>query len=202
MRQVVNGARIGLAVRPETLLGQDTEFGQASAAVVAAIMALKRTVQQRSTLDPNVKREIKVSRASANAGGARPIDWRPSYSVGVVELDQHHQHFFHLINLLQQGITECKEDSVVDMILGELSDYAQYHFSREEELMEKAHYAGLVDHRREHTIFVSRLSSLMNGVEAPAGASAFCVLDFVRSWLVKHIQQVDKKYSTDLKTIF
>lgn len=194
---VVRGAQLGLSIRPETLLAMDSEYGRASTAVVAGIMKLKRMTQAHA------------AGASAAAGAKnnsvcppvelRPVDWDQSYSVGVEELDEHHQYFFCLTNILQNAIKEGTQKSAIGMLLSELSGYAHYHFTREEELMERAKYQELARHRREHEIFVDRLGKLSKDFQSANGEIGLAMLDFVRSWLVKHIQQVDKRYSAQVK---
>ncbi|MGB9197092.1 MAG: bacteriohemerythrin [Terriglobales bacterium] len=200
---LVRGVRVGLSVRPETLLGADTDFGKTSAAVLTALMSLKRLVEENvrgknmaAGPDDGV---LKDSRVSENA--LKPVHWIESYSVGVAELDEHHQYFFCLLNILQDAIGEDKSESVVEMVLNELLEFARYHFTTEEELMRKANYPGLARHSEEHAIVAARLAKLKKSFQPGEKDNGFALLDLVRSWLVKHFEQADKEYSAYLRVL-
>ena len=200
---LVRGVRVGLSVRPETLLGADTEFGKTSAAVLTAIMSLKRVVEE-NVRGKNMAASIgdgvlKDSCHSEN--GLKPVHWLESYSLGVAELDEHHQYFFCLLNILQDAIGEDKSESVVEMVLNELLEFARYHFTTEEELMRKANYPGLAKHSGEHAIVADRLAKLKKSFQPGEKDNGFALLDLVRSWLVKHFEQADKDYSEYLKVL-
>ena len=200
---LLRGVRVGLSVRAETLLGADTEFGKASAAVLAAIMTLKRVAEENvSGKNMAVSPGDGVLRDSCDGeNGMKPVHWRESYSVGIAELDEHHQYFFCLLNILQDALGQEKSESVVEMVLNELIEFARYHFATEEELMRKAEYPGLAKHSGEHAIVAARLAKLKERFQPREKDNGFALLDLVRSWLVAHFEQADKEYSVYLKVL-
>ena len=199
---LVRGVRAGLALRPETWLGADTEFGKTSAAVLAAIMSLKRVVEEsgeRNVAAGPGDGVLKDPWDSEN--GLKPVHWLESYSVGVAELDEHHQYFFCLLNILQDAIGEEESESVVEMVLDELLEFARYHFTTEEDLMRKAKYPGLDKHAGEHAIVAARLARLKKSFRPGEKDDRFQLLDLVRSWLVKHFEQADREYSVYVRVL-
>jgi len=203
---IVRGACLGLSVRPETVLGTESEYGEASAAVVTAIMGLKRRAEtgSRSMVAATGNAGYATTAATSWTSGKPQIellDWDSSYSVSVGQLDEHHQYLFCLINILQGASGKGKEDSVVGMVLAELAGYAENHFNVEEVLMEQANYPALPEHRREHQAFIARVAEFKKNLAAGMEGNAVAVLGFLKDWLIKHIQQVDKKYSACMNEV-
>ena len=92
---------------------------------------------------------------------------------------------------------EINDNSDYQWIIGELSDYAQIHFLREEQLMEQVHYAKLPEHRLEHANFTEWLSHIKQTYKSQKEfdkefASNLNV--FLRDWLTNHILYSDMQY--------
>jgi len=200
---VVRGARLGLSIKPEILLDADSEFGGASVAVVTAIIGLKRKAAQAKVKTAGVTSKIDGSkRMAARSKDTRQIhetvDWDPSYTVGVVQLDEHHQFFIALINIVVEALRNGGQRSTTGIVLRQLREFAENHFAVEEKLMTQTAYPFLAQHRREHERFMARLVELEREFEADSGLDVAKVLVFLRSWLFRHMRQIDKKYSSHL----
>ena len=76
----------------------------------------------------------------------------------------------------------------------EAGNYAQTHFHDEEEILEKACYPNLTEHKKEHVTFMTEVWKQFNlfneGNESPAGLARF-----LKKWLLTHIAVSDKKYA-------
>jgi hemerythrin len=202
--EVVRGAKLGLSIKPETVLGTDSEFGVASAAVVTAIVGLQRKMQHEVVVTVGIARETNGSKRarvqSKRANQLRETDeWDPSYSVGVAQLDEHHRHLISLINALLEAVGKQQERSTTGIVLGELAKYAENHFRVEEKHMAETDYPHLAGHKREHERFIARIAELKKEFDGDSGFDAGKVLVFLRSWLFRHIRQIDKKYSSHLQ---
>jgi hemerythrin len=201
---VVRGAKLGLSIKPETVLGTDSEFGVASAAVVTAIVGLQRKIPRRGVLTAPVEaaatgemRDTAIQSKRAREP-RETVDWNPSYSVGVAQLDDDHQYLISLINVLLESLGNEQGHATAGVVLRELGEYAGKHFTAEERLMAQAGYPHLAQHRREHEIFKGRVAEMKQEFEANCGFDASKLLIFLRSWLLRHIQQIDKQYSSHL----
>jgi hemerythrin-like metal-binding protein len=86
----------------------------------------------------------------------------------------------------------------VQMVLEELSDYAKNHFEIEEGLMKKARYPHLLDHQKQHHLFLARIAEFPQLMQAATPDEALFALESLHNWLITHIVQVDKKYSDHL----
>jgi methyl-accepting chemotaxis protein len=69
---VVRGALLGLSIKPETVLGADSEFGAASAAVVTSIVGLKGKVRQEDILTSSAAAGKRGSKRGRSAQERRP----------------------------------------------------------------------------------------------------------------------------------
>jgi hemerythrin len=126
------------------------------------------------------------------------ITWDQSYSVKVAELDGHHQKLFSLLNTLHDAMRTGKGNSVIQSIVEELANYTHTHFQREEALMEETKYPGLEVHRMEHQKLMAKVGGYKAALDKGSGVNTSAVLDFLREWLAKHINRMDKAYSSHL----
>lgn len=126
------------------------------------------------------------------------ITWDQSYSVKVAELDGHHQKLFSLVNTLHDAMRTGKGSSVIQGIVEELANYTHTHFQREEALMAETKYPGLEVHRMEHQKLMTKVGEYKAALDKGSGVNTSAVLDFLREWLAKHINRMDKAYSSHL----
>lgn len=130
------------------------------------------------------------------------ITWQDSYSVGVPLIDDDHKLLVTLINQLDDAIQGGQGRDVVGSVLNVLEEYTRGHFGREELLMEKAGYADLPPHRREHRKLTDQVRDIVvryHGHQDEHLDSE--VLTFLKTWLTGHILGVDMKYAPHLKGI-
>jgi len=62
-------------------------------------------------------------------------DWTEDMSVGVEVLDGDHQTLFSLLNKMRNAVLGDSTTLVLGEVLGELYNYTDYHFKREEAMM-------------------------------------------------------------------
>ncbi len=73
----------------------------------------------------------------SKGGGHLPLhEWPESMSVGVPQLDADHKAIIRLINRLHEGLRSGSEAAALDQIFDNLVAYIEWHFAREEEIME------------------------------------------------------------------
>jgi hemerythrin len=65
------------------------------------------------------------------------VTWDESYSVKVSQCDADHKKLFELINTLHDAMLAGDRKAVVAQVIDELTDYATYHFAREDAMLEK-----------------------------------------------------------------
>jgi len=123
------------------------------------------------------------------------VQWSEAYSVGVGNLDRHHQKLFDMLNRLHNAMIQGKGKDTVIGTVKEMADYARYHFDEEEKLMERIKYPGLNEQRNAHKKFMIKVDEYRK--LADMGLEAFLssgISTFLTDWLKNHIGVMDKKY--------
>jgi len=119
------------------------------------------------------------------------IEWSDALSVGVSQLDRDHQIIIDLINRLDRAETESDLTDVLNTLLA----YTEYHFYREERVMEVCDYPELEAHRQEHVQLAEDVAELQRRHgEGDPGVTAHVLRDFVANWLAHHILLEDMAY--------
>ena len=126
------------------------------------------------------------------------VKWNDSYSVQNVAMDKQHQHLFDLINELHDAMGQGKGKDVLPKVFANLVNYTQTHFADEEALLQKHSYPGLVVQKRQHADLITQVSELIKKFETGDFAASQKTRDFLKQWLIDHIQEHDKKYGTFL----
>lgn len=119
---------------------------------------------------------------------AEQIVWDEIYRVGVEEIDTQHQNLFELYNKLlhAHGIQDV---TVVSAAFEEMSNYLDKHFSTEEEYWRRDEEI-YREHRALHFDFVKYVLGETLGGDNLTGLTS--LLDFLSTWLLDHVQTVDK----------
>ncbi len=126
------------------------------------------------------------------------INWSENYSVSVKEIDSQHKKLVDLINNLHEGMKHGKGKEILGGVLNELVNYTAYHFSFEEKLFDKYLYPETIHHKREHQKLVEKVKSFANDFNNGRTTVSVDVMNFLKDWLINHIQGTDKKYSSFL----
>ncbi|MFA5163304.1 MAG: bacteriohemerythrin [Patescibacteria group bacterium] len=125
------------------------------------------------------------------------IKWEDSFSVGVHEIDEQHQKIIEIINRLSQ-MYEKKEvqDFVLEDIIKELSDYADYHFATEEKYFKKFAYEKTEGHIAMHNNYRDKIGELRVKYLADKKEDVFFELtNYLHDWWLWHINNADKEYT-------
>lgn len=121
------------------------------------------------------------------------IIWHDSYSVGVTILDEHHRHLAWLINRLADCAGDAAHTERVVDVIGELTQYAMYHFQREEDLMTRHGFPRLDKHCGEHTRFCEVITETSFG--ATLGIIDISrLVEYLISWWKNHILHEDMNF--------
>lgn len=126
------------------------------------------------------------------------IEWVESYSVGVDQLDADHKRLIDIINRIDAAQAASRS---ISWAIGELADYARYHFEREEKMMQDAAYSDLEKHQRRHEEFLEWLRSVQVSLRMVPDAQFHIgsdVRDYLGRWLTKHILVEDMSYKGEL----
>lgn len=129
------------------------------------------------------------------------IEWNDSvFSVHVKDMDEHHKMLVYLINKMHEAMMNSRVQECMDTIFGELMLYADMHFKKEEELMERYDYPEIERQRQEHEIFITTITEVSRSYMQGKMVSSREVIDYLKSWLIDHIMDLDKKYGEYLSS--
>jgi hemerythrin len=124
--------------------------------------------------------------------------WQSKYSVGVPEIDREHKRLFELADRLHTAMLAGNGNESERAALSELIQYTAEHFSHEEALMRRYHYADLTAHHAKHEAFTKAVLEFQTKHEAGAACLSVHMLQFVRTWLVEHIGREDVKVAASI----
>jgi hemerythrin len=124
------------------------------------------------------------------------VNWSDLFRLGIPRIDDDHER---LLALLEGVLEAVAAGEAADVIIGRLDVLAtetEAHFAREEDLLDRANYPGLVAHRAEHDRLLSHLRHmrqiLLDGLPAEDDGSRTAMV--LRDWLLQHIREDDAAY--------
>ncbi len=122
------------------------------------------------------------------------IEWDDKYSVGISRIDEEHKKFIDIINKAIIAKEHSKNPEELKEVLYRITRYATIHFSTEETYMKKFNYLEYQHHKEEHDDFA--IKALVYNRRVADGNSQIAneILEYLKQWLINHIQVTDKKY--------
>lgn len=127
------------------------------------------------------------------------IKWEERFSVGIEQMDQHHQKLFAIINILHSGLSGNHKDFTYEVVIKELMDYTNEHFKAEEALLESVHYPDLMKQKIQHKIFKEKLMQFIDEYYTENKLLSLQMMSFLKDWLINHILTLDKEYEDFVK---
>ena len=128
------------------------------------------------------------------------MKWDEKLKIGVERFDSQHKRLIELINRLYEAMRNGKANDVIAGVLDELVEYTVNHFSAEEAMLKLHKYPELDHHKGEHAALVGQVAELVERLKSGTGSLGTDVMNFLKSWLVNHIQGTDRKYARFLNS--
>jgi hemerythrin len=123
------------------------------------------------------------------------FEWSNTYSVSVATIDQQHQKLFAIMNELHAAMREGKGAQQAPRLLKELVKYTREHCAFEESLMERGGYPDLAAHKALHEKLTAEVVQMAAQIEGGDRSATLRLVQFLSTWLQKHILGNDKKYT-------
>lgn len=127
-----------------------------------------------------------------NETQAIPVEWQTRYSLGIGEMDSEHQSLFKQLHQCQLLVFQAQLDELA-VNFDRLNTLVLGHFRHEEQLMESIGYPGLANHRKVHSKLIRMLNEHYEQY-CRDEVSANDFVHFLETWLVEHIETMDKAY--------
>lgn len=124
------------------------------------------------------------------------IEWNKKFELGVADIDFQHHYFLNLINRINEEIKESDHEVYNHKLIEELYAYTKFHFISEENMMLKANYPDLPEHKRHHFELINELSAKSNRIQQNTSVESINLfIRFLLDWFFHHTAKVDKKFA-------
>lgn len=121
------------------------------------------------------------------------LEWSEVFEVGIPRVDAEHRHLVAVVNSFHEVYRSGAGREKIFPVLNLLVKYVEVHFRSEESLMAAGKYPDLLKHRREHDKLTEQIFDLAQKYEAGDAEIGYEVMEFLKSWLLDHILQRDKR---------
>ena len=129
------------------------------------------------------------------------MSWNEKMSVGVNTFDEEHKKLVGILNELYDGVQAGKGTAALGKVLDGLIAYTAGHFKHEEQAFAQAGYPDAIAHKKEHDDLTRQVLDVQQKYKSGAsGTLSMEVMNFLKNWLIKHIQGSDKAYGPHLKS--
>lgn len=127
--------------------------------------------------------------------------WKDEYNTGIESIDIQHRKLFSISNdiyaLFKNEYCIDKYDKIVRLI-HELTDYVNFHFNEEEEVLLKMRCRNFFAHKVEHDEFRHKIMNI-DYSEIDKGQDEYikALLNTVYDWITGHILEKDIPYTKE-----
>jgi len=126
------------------------------------------------------------------------LEWKDEYCVGIDSIDQQHRKLVNLINQLQTAVDYSTGEEFEQDALDELVDYTKTHFTYEEGLMRDNDYPDFEPHKLQHEKMFKKVGEVLAEYEKDHDTAMSNAVEYLKEWLINHINGTDKEYSSYL----
>lgn len=126
------------------------------------------------------------------------VEWKDDYSVGIDSIDQQHKKLLNLINQLQTAVDYSTGEEFERDALDKLVDYTKTHFTYEEGLMRDNDYPDFEPHKAQHEKMFKKVGEVLAEYEQDQDTAMANAAEYLKGWLINHINGTDKEYSSYL----
>lgn len=126
------------------------------------------------------------------------IQWKDSYSTGVIEIDEQHKKLFDYINTFERNIRKDANPETIKELLEFLKNYTITHFGFEEDCMEKYKCPVAERNKEAHRRFLMAFDMLQRRFNEE-GAEEMLLRQIhttAENWLINHIGDIDTHLRT------
>lgn len=122
--------------------------------------------------------------------------WNEAFSLGIPEIDTQHQYLFSIYHSLDEIQNETAQfDRVKAMeLLKHLEEYAKFHFSTEEQLLQQAGCSEYEKQCKSHALFSKTIGEFAKELSYENPHYFENLLIFIKKWLISHILKQDRAY--------
>lgn len=117
------------------------------------------------------------------------------HELGHKTIDKHHRHLVELMNKFYVWFLEKRPHAELQTVLDNILEYTSYHFSFEEDLMQKCDFKELEKHKKQHEKLAALVMEFQWEFNERRIETAYGIMKFFRNWLFDHIETFDRKFT-------
>ena len=122
------------------------------------------------------------------------LTWNHSRTVGVKAMDDQHGILMDTMNEVRQALVRGAGREPVSALLDRLIEFTRMHFWNEEQLMERAGFPGLAEHRSAHERLLSQIRDAAHRAQHGEEFQMQPLLCALREGYLEHIEGPDQEY--------
>jgi hemerythrin-like metal-binding protein len=120
--------------------------------------------------------------------------WDDSFSVNNTTMDADHKQVIQMIGTLNEAMKAGQSKTVLELLVTKLNNFAQTHFSREEEYLAEKKHPDVDIQVQQHKVFLSKVADFKRNFERGQLVVAATMLPFINDWFLNHVMTIDMKY--------
>ncbi len=128
------------------------------------------------------------------------IKWNNKYCVGISIIDEQHKKLFGFLNMTIDAKEHSDNKEELKEVLEEMTKFALEHFETEEAYMREFDYPECRYHSEEHYRFFTKTNAYFDRVVNGDHHISNELIEYLKQWLVNHIQICDRQYIDCFKT--
>ncbi len=132
----------------------------------------------------------------ADTTPAEAFPWDSLYNTNIPVIDGQHKLLLSYINKLHRGMQKGCDKKLLLEILDDLTGYAFSHFATEEIFFSRTAYPLTARHIEVHQSFRKTVTELREAVLDDKAFIDIALLEYLKTWLVDHIQQMDVDFAS------
>lgn len=123
------------------------------------------------------------------------FEWDKKFEIGVPEMDNQHKKWVEIINRFYDHLINNDINKTTKIMINEVIDYTNYHFSEEEKLMMSIGYPHINDQKEMHNKITEKMKYFKNRIDEGILVVSTSITNEMKLWLKDHIMVEDKKYA-------
>ncbi len=122
------------------------------------------------------------------------IEWIDEFNIGINEIDEQHKQLVAFMNRICSALNEGQETQIIEEVLMEMQNYANSHFTLEENYFDEFHYEKAKEHADSHQEFRDKMNSLIEDLKRDRESVSIDTISFLGKWFIGHTQTYDREY--------